>query len=532
MKKSRIEIFRNILPYILLGTVVFGLILANVLWGDHFLDSDMAAEMMFSDLVAKEGGLIASKNWYYSTEFRIIYTQLIMVPLFHILESWRVIRIVTNVVTYALLLSSYFFMMKPFGCKNRTVTYMATILMLPFSETLVTHMHFGNTYMFHVILLFICFGLFIRLAKHGVSGICGKLWIALYVFLSVICGMSGVRYVLALQAPLLLVSVFYLMKSREWNTLRVRTDKPGVYALCRSHQMKYVFFALLGLFAAMVGYVCNVAIIARNYVFQTYEATNFIQVFQGVLLERLQNVVGNLLLLFGYIANKGFLSIRGLISLLAFALLIGIALLAKRSHKLLQGEKLFTLLFFEVAFVLNTFVFLFTTSTMSERYYITVFVFVLPLLVFYFEKENYALDKMVVMLFLMGAFGLTSVKCVYSLATNDKNEDIRKAVEFLVEEEYSFGYATYWNGNIMTELSDGKIEVAQIAELPEMTYFRWSSPTRYYEDGYHQGKCFLLLTREEFEVYKELPSLQESECVYQDAAYVVFHYDNGEDYFK
>ena len=99
-------------------------------------------------------------------------------------------------------------------------------------------------------------------------------------------------------------------------------------------------------------------------------------------------------------------------------------------------------------------------------------------------------------------------------------------------EEYSFGYATYWNGNIMTELSDGQVEVAQIAELPEMTYFRWSSPTRYYEDGYHQGKSFLLLTREEFEVYKELPSLQESECVYQDAAYVVFHYDNGEDYFE
>ena len=532
MKNSKKEICRNILPYVLLGMTLLGLILANVLWGDHFLDSDMAAEMMFSELVASEGGLIASKNWYYSTEFRIVYTQLIMVPLFHIFESWRVIRILTNVVTYALLLGSYFFMMKPFGCKNRTVAYLATILMLPFSETLVTHMHFGNTYMFHVILLFLCFGLFVRLAKGGVRSACGKLWLAMYVFLCVICGMSGVRYVLALQAPLVLAAVLYLMKSREWNMLRVKTDKPGVYALGRCQQMKYVLFAMLGLVSAMIGYVCNVAVIARNYVFQTYEATNFTQVFQGVLLERLQNVIGNLLLLFGYIANKGFLSVRGLISLLAFALLIGIALLSKRSHKLLQGEKLFVLLFFEVAFVLNTFVFLFTTSTMSERYYITVFIFVLPLLAFYFEKENYALDKMLVVLFLVGTLGITTAKCVYSFATNDKNADIREVVEFLSEEGYTFGYATYWNGNIMTELSDGAIEVAQVAEIPTMTYFRWSSPTRYYEEGYHQGKCFLLLTRDEFEKNQDLHCLQEGECVYQDLTYVVFHYDNVEECFE
>ena len=530
MNKSKV-IWREILPLVLLGGVFIGLVIANILWGDHFLDSDMAAEMMFSDLVAREGGLIASKNWYYSTEFRIVYTQLIMVPLFHIFESWRVIRIITNVVTYVLMLGSYFFMMKPFGCKRSTVVYSAVILMLPFSETLVTHMHFGNTYMFHVILLFVCFGLFVRLAKNGVKELKGKLWLLCYMIVCVICGMSGVRYVLALQAPLVLAAVFFLMKSREFAELRSKLDKPGVYALCRSKQMQYFIYAVLGLVGAMAGYVCNVAIIAKMYTFQTYEATNFIQVFQGVLLERLQNVVGNLLLLFGYIANKGFLSVRGLISLIAFAFLIGIFLLTRRCCKLLNGSQAFVLLFFEVAFVLNTFVFLFTTSTMSERYYITVFIFALPLLVFYFEQESYSLDKLLVALFLVGTLGLTTAKCVYSLASNDKNENIREAVEFLQEEGYTFGYSTYWNGNIMTELSDGDIEVAQIADFPSVTYFRWSSPTRYYEEGYHEGKSFLLLTREEYEAYKEHPYVQAGERVYQDLEYIIFYYDNAEEFF-
>lgn len=521
----------SVLPYVLLGVVLLGLIFANILWGDHFLDSDMAAEMIFSKLVASEGGWIASENWYYSTEFRIVYTQLIMVPLFHIFESWRVIRIITNVITYLLLLGSYFFMMKPLECKTRTVAYSAVILLLPFSETLVTHMHFGNTYMFHVILLFFCFGLYLRLAKQGSSSWMGKLWLAWYIIVCLLCGMSGVRYVLALQAPVVLTSAIYLMRSKAWGELRVRLDKPRIIGVWQEQRTKYLLYAILGLFISVLGYLGNVVFIAKNYVFQTYEATNFIPVFQGVLLERIQNVIGNLLLLFGYISNKGFLSVRGMISLIAFAFLIGLVMLARRCNKLLQDDAHFMLLFFEVAFVLNTFVFVFTTSTMSERYYITVFVFAVPLLALYFEKESYRLDKFLVMTFLVGALLLTTSKSIFSLASNDKNAELRDAVAFLQEEGYDFGYATYWNGNIMTELSNGELGVAQIAELADMSFFRWSSPIGYYEEGYHQGKCFLILTRDEYEDYKEHPCIMAGQAVYQDIKYVIFHYDNGEEYF-
>jgi len=83
----------------------------------------------------------------------------------------------------------------------------------------------------------------------------------------------------------------------------------------------------------------------------------------------------------------------------------------------------------------------------------------------------------------------------------------------------------------MTEFSDGDIEVAQIADFPSVTYFRWSSPTRYYEEGYHEGKSFLLLTREEYESYKEHPYVQAGERVYQDLEYIIFHYDNAEEFF-
>lgn len=70
------------IPYILLGATLLLLLGLNIISQDHWLDSDMAAEMIFSRILAGEHRIISTTNWYYSTEFRVLYTQLIMGPLF------------------------------------------------------------------------------------------------------------------------------------------------------------------------------------------------------------------------------------------------------------------------------------------------------------------------------------------------------------------------------------------------------------------------------------------------------------------
>ncbi|MFN2817187.1 hypothetical protein ACKUE6_25360, partial [Escherichia coli] len=75
------------------------------------------------------------------------------------------IRVLTNVATYLLLLGSYFFCMKPFGLRRCTVVFSSVILLLPFSETFLTHMQMGNTYMWHVILILLSFGMYLRLCQ-------------------------------------------------------------------------------------------------------------------------------------------------------------------------------------------------------------------------------------------------------------------------------------------------------------------------------------------------------------------------------
>lgn len=88
-----------------------------------------------------------------------------MTPLFHVLSDWHVIRVLTNMITYLFMLGAYFYCMKPFKIRRSTVIFSSVILLLPFSETFLTHMQMGNTYMWHVILILLAYGMFLRLSQ-------------------------------------------------------------------------------------------------------------------------------------------------------------------------------------------------------------------------------------------------------------------------------------------------------------------------------------------------------------------------------
>jgi len=491
----------------------------------------MAAEMRFSKLLTEEGRWLATPNWYYSTEFRVLYTQLIMGPLLKICESWYIVRAVTNIVSYGLVLGSYYYFMKPLKVRKGLTVATSAILLLPFSETMMTHMVMGNTYMFHVIIVFLFFGLYLRLVQGGR----GKLFfaeLAAFLLLGAVCGVSGVRYLLALQCPLLLTAFVYLLKSESGKVFREQVTGGNfmvqIRVLVKEKPARYFGYALLGFAGSVLGYGVNVLYVSREYVFQTYGATNFIAVYQGVFFERLQNAFGSLLMLFGYIPDKGFLSLRGVVTLAAFALIGVFAFVHAGNHKRLNKERSFVSLFLAVSFLLNVFVFVFTTSTMVPRYYLTIFIFALPILCFYMEDEKLFFNRTVVVLLLIGCFALATGKTVLSFITVDKNENKRVVAEYLESNGYEFGYATYWNANIITELTDGKVEIAHVGNPDTLEYFRWSSPMKYYENDYKSGEVFLLVTKEEEADWADCEAFRVGRKTYEDAYYSVYLYDSIE----
>lgn len=523
-------LIRKFYPYFVLGIAFAALFFWNAFYLENWLDSDMAAEMMFSKLLAEEGKLFATTNWYYSTEFRFLYTHLIMGPLFRILDNWHVIRMITNVIFYILLLLSYFYMMAELPVdKNRKILGGA-VLLLPFSETMMLHMHMGNTYMSHVILLFFYLGLFLRLAKKGRGAGRRGADMLLYAALSVVCGVSGVRYMLALQCPLLLASVWYLMADKAFPALRSEVSREKMRAVFSGERLRFLAVSAAGLFGCLAGYGINVLYVSRTYSFQTYETTNFIDVYQGVFLERLQDAFGSLLMLFGYIPGKSVLSLRGVISMMAFLLLFLLGYAALRVRRERNLLKRYLIFLFYSSFLLNTFVFVFTDSTLVPRYYITTVILLIPIVLFYLEAERRPLDRYLLVSLLALCLLTAAAKTGLSMMTSDKNAEKRVVARQLEEKGYRFGYATYWNANIVQELSNGAVEIANLhmGEDGSLSLFRWSSMQRYYEEDYAQDRVFLLLTEEEERVLGGSGLLEAGEEEFRSGGYAVYGYaDNA-----
>lgn len=516
-------------PYLLLGLCLLLLIFLNLFFQDHWLDSDMAAEMIFSKLLAESHHVFATPDWYYSTEFRFLYTQLLMRPLFGITNDWHLIRTVTNLVFYGLMLASYFYFIKPLKLPGYLAALTSVVLLLPFSETMMTHMLMGNTYLSHVIIAFLFFGMFLRLVekvKYKISYRCVTM--VFYVALSFICGVSGVRYLLALQCPLVLAAFLFLLKSQEVQSFRRSMDREMIMSILSCSQAGYFGYSLLGAVSSLAGYGLNVLWVSKQYVFQTYGTTNFIPIYRGELFDRLQNAIGCLLMLFGYIPERGFLSLRGVISIISFVMLGIFMFCAVKEFHRAKGIRYFVTLFLVVAFCLNVFVFVFTTSTMVPRYYITILIFALPVLAFYAESEKFKLDRTAVGVLLGVCLLLCTGKTVLSFVSTDKNENKRAVAAFLEDNGYTFGFATYTNGNIITELTEGAVEIANIGDPKYLEYFRWSSPARYYQEGYHEGETFLLLTVEEAREYADTAAMREGASVYADNSYIVLVYENVE----
>ena len=321
---------------------------------------------------------------------------------------------------------------------------------------------------------------------------------------------------------------------------RTEATKEHFVGLLKTEQVRYLFVSFAGLVCGGVGYLINALFISKICSFQTYDTTNFIVIRDGVFLGRVQNALGELLQMFGYIENRAFLSLRGLITFLAFVMIATLGYVWTKSvrYSLVPGavedepveqeHRKFTVLFAGVSFVLHLFVFIFTTSTMVDRYFIPIAIFFLLTVAIYMEWERLAFDRVAVCLILGASLALAGVKTYYSFVTNDKNADRYDMAEYLVEEGYTFGYASYWNSNIMTEVSDGVLEMANLWTMESLEDFRWSSKMSGYEAK--EGKVFLIAGADEFAALEEHGMMDKQEVIFENDSFKVLHFDSQEEF--
>ena len=102
-------------------------------------------------------------------------------------------------------------------------------------------------------------------------------------------------------------------------------------------------------------------------------------------------------------------------------------------------------------------------------------------------------------------------------------QTLAPVVDFLVENGYERGYATFWNGNIITEMSDGAVRFVNVHYFSDTGHIQFNPWLCLNTNRDLEGtKDFLLLEAADQYSFEYNNDLSRCQLVYQDQAYVIY----------
>lgn len=496
---------------LLAGITFVLLILFFVLFPDNLMHSDMAAEVILSKLLADEGKLL-SKSWFYSTEIRIVYTQLIMIPLFWLTSDFGTVKLASVIICNLLLVAAFCFAARKFDLKKGSLWLALALLLAPLSNEYLDMMFLGCFYTAQVICTYLVIGFFVK--ERPVKRWLFLLRTALLCVSALILGLSGLRYLASLYLPLLAAVLI---------SYGVDEKKERGKGLFAGLSLSVLMTGFAG-----IGFLINKFVLAAHYSFDKTSSVSFVPLSE--VPDRLLASLRLMLEFFGY-RQLEVVTPLGMVNAVKFAfflfLIYTVFYLTKHRYEILNVKQRLLLYYFYACFLLNWYMLVFTDVLQQYRYWIPVYVTAVFLMGLYFKNAKHKSEFLKPALTALAA--LTVLASLYGELWQDtKYNDCEKRygyMEFLEKENYTFGYATFWNSSVTEYLSNGEIHVGNLGGKDGVSApYEWLSPKYYYEEGYHTGKTFLLLAKtEEPALFNgDITVMQDSVKVYEDAYYVVY----------
>jgi hypothetical protein len=352
--------------------------------------------------------------------------------------------------------------------------------------------------------------------------------LAVLIALSFVFGLTGIRYLVIVIIPCLAVCFFMLVKSDTIKNLRDDFSLPQMGRFLKTREGYLFMVCIVTFLVSAIGYWVNIHVLPGIFIFENQASVKLLNGAQ--LFDRLQGVIKGALDAIGYRGGSRLFSFDGIVGVLTLLLaalsIYCVARLMKKRAYLEEYAQKFLLYFCIVSFLENFLVFVFIRAEFASRYYIPVLIFSIPVFAVYLYSERAKVNKALAGLAVCVIFIVCGFNTIFVQYNEDGAGNERRSghIAYLENEEYVFGYSTYWNANILTELSNGQIEVANLREnLDQLTLYYWVSPKKLYDRDYHEGKTFLLLTtEEENEFGKSMPVLDKMERSYSDDAFVVY----------
>ena len=499
----------------LFGCVLLGIVTFVIFCMDNLMHSDMSAEVLLSKLLSDQNRLI-TKDWYYSTEIRIVYTQLIMAPLFKLMHSYQLVKQTSVFICLILLAYAFVFLMKRFDTKLPVMLFGLALLFAPVSNEYFDMQLVGNFYTAQTVCTFMVLTFFLG-KREGKRKVIVH-YVAACVW-GIVMGLSGLRYPASLYVPMVLAAFLYLSE-KETLLSELRQDVKRALAA-----MEIGIYALVSLMGAGIGFLIHKFYLAPNYSFDT-KVVRFVPLDE--VPERFLQSIKLMLAFVGY-READVMTPMGVVNVLGFLFLlflVTVVVCLFRKRKMLSDKERILLYYFLATFSINWYLLVFTDVLLQYRYWLPVYIVAILLVCIYFSKTDIggALAKVLGIMLT----GLVILGSLYAELLQDmKYNDCEKRyayMAFLEQNDYDFGYASFWNASVSEYLSNGEIKFASLGLNDFTKPYDWLLPKAYYEEGFHRGKCFLLLANTEAAGMDkgDFVIMEDAVKVYTDEFYTIY----------
>lgn len=492
--------------------------------GNH-MDSDIASEVLLGKEMLVEHKIFPT-GWFYSTELRILNIQLLIAPLIKFTGNMLLSKSIANFILLILFCSTYYYLMKSLEINKTYSLLILVVIISPISNGLMYDLYSGAFYTSYLIFIMLNIVLWNSINNKCIEK---KKKIILYIIsiiLSFSLGIQGTRLLANLYIPLLIMDLILI-----W--LDIKDNK----------NMKFNYKTIFNrVFMSSSMFICSFLGLAfsRKILSKTFHYTDLgVQTFVNVneIGNRFFLSISSILTLFGTVANGKVISINGIISainLIFVILLFVVSYKLLKSHKYLSNPRKALVIFFWVSFLMNTYFLIFTNILITDRYYVDSMVLLFPILGIYFDEfknKFLPIEKFTLAFFVSICILCSQYNVIYKgFIKTDNSQDKYNVINFLKKNNLNFGYATFWNANVLNVLSNGKVEIANINGSLNGSYL-WLTPARYYKTEFHHGKTFLLLNKDE--VKRADPKLlSKGKKITKINNYVIYIYDKNIFNFK
>ena len=493
--------------------------------GKWIVDSDLASEMILSDLLNKEGTII-SHNWFYSTELKVVNLQwfyrlgLLIFP-----NDWHLARTFGMAITLALFAAAMLFFVKCAGL-GRAGLWMVGTLLWPFGQHYLVYAIYGGYYIVYTFFYMLVLALVLR-SLNADKKHCALQWVLACV-ITAVAGMNGVKQLMVFHAPLCLAAAILLVLALHSCG---KSDWKAALDACRK-EVRLLAASLVTAVAAAAGYFVSNAVLSRMYDFKSY---NFIVWNRDEDWFTLDRILMDFFHEFGYENGSGVFHFGGIAA--AVGLLLGcwmffciVRLLLLRLDKLERNDKLLVLLLVAMLAVCGV------AYTYFHEYYLYFWLMNMPVAIAVMAVEIKTEDFHILGARQLLGVGLAACFTLCAVSTVRQEQEhpylahkgLNTAAEWLVDNGYTQGYSTFWNGNAMTELTSGKLEVWTLQSLDRDDVPNWLQPKSHLTtDPEHP---FLLIDTETDGPAENAKLIQYGDCteVYNDGRYVIYDFADAD----